>query len=203
MRVNTTNYRNLGFRNFALTETQLFPIRSKWNSANDLYEANAYLETEVNLDLVTVSRPFGLKTGIPETPSESLVLYTKIEILGEFNKVPKGFINQTTWVTEQHGGSPLLTLPKEDWGTAFVPFVKSGSDRWVDIVLNNFDDKGHPFHLVCFPYCALFISANIMVFSMATTSLFWLYTRRELVATTRRTTRLSLRKSLLVDHSTS
>jgi hypothetical protein len=85
---------------------------------------------------------------MPEIASESLVLYTKIEILGEFNNTPRGFINQTTWQLKNHEYSPLLASDRIKWGNAFVPYIEYGSDRWVDIVLNNFDDKGHPFHLV-------------------------------------------------------
>jgi hypothetical protein len=102
------------------------------------------------LDLANVAGRSRLTTGMTEIPSESLVLYTKIEILGEFNNTPKGFINQTTWKAERYERFPLLALDKTDWGNAFVPFLRSGSNRWIDIVLNNFDDRGHPFHLVCY-----------------------------------------------------
>jgi hypothetical protein len=91
---------------------------------------------------------------MPAIAGESLVLYTKIEILGEYNNTPKGFINQTTWEAEYYERSPLLALDRTGWGNAFIPYLESGTDRWVDIVLNNFDDKGHPFHLVINePYC--------------------------------------------------
>ncbi|EHK96357.1 putative Laccase-2 [Glarea lozoyensis 74030] len=99
------------------------------------------------LDLARVAGPPRVTTGMPKTPSQTLVLYTKVEILGEFGNRPRGFINQSTWEAERLEKMPLLALDKTAWGNAFVPFVKTGEDRWVDIVLNNFDDRGHPFHL--------------------------------------------------------
>jgi hypothetical protein len=109
---------------------------------------NVATEPAKALDLAKIAGLSTLKTGMPAIANESLVLYTKIEILGEYNNTPKGFINQTTWQAEPRERSPLLSLDRASWGNAFVPYIKSGSDRWIDIVLNNFDDKGHPFHLV-------------------------------------------------------
>jgi hypothetical protein len=82
---------------------------------------------------------------ISETP---ILLYTKIEILSEFRNIPIGFINRTSWGMTRASPLPLLALNRHGWGKAFVPRIDSGPNVWVDIVLNNMDDRGHPFHLV-------------------------------------------------------
>lgn len=101
-----------------------------------------------SFDLTTASGP---TSNLATVANETVVLYTKIEILGEYNNAPKGFINQTSWETKRSNFLPLLALNRSDWGNEFVPYIQTGEDRWVDIVLNNFDDRGHPFHLVCPP----------------------------------------------------
>ena len=138
---------------------------------------------------------------MPESPSEFMVLYTKIEILGEFNNAPRGFINQTTWDAELHEHVPLLALDRTEWADSFVPYIKSGPDRWIDIVLNNFDDRGHPFHLVRRSWHCLSHCTDVGVSSTEMISSFCLSMKQESEVMTRHIILLTPRKHQLVVHS--
>ena len=80
-----------------------------------------------------------------------------MEILARLGNVPVGFINRTTWVAQSSPLEPLMNLPREDWDkNQLVPWIPVSRDKlkatWVDIVVNNLDEKGHPFHLVRIQY---------------------------------------------------
>ncbi|CAG8948828.1 hypothetical protein HYFRA_00001951 [Hymenoscyphus fraxineus] len=137
---------NLQFPNFALTETQSFPITTNLTSP----PPTPLNPTPTPTPLFNLPTATGPPLNLPKSANENLLLYTKIEILGEYNNAPKGFINQTTW--SQPHSRPLITVNRSEWGDVFIPFVKTGREQWVDIVLNNFDDKGHPFHLHGTPF---------------------------------------------------
>ncbi|CAG8977769.1 hypothetical protein HYALB_00011154 [Hymenoscyphus albidus] len=140
---------NLQFPNFALSEAQSFPITTNLTTFSPP-TAPKPTQTPTPTPLFDLLNATGPPLNLPKSADENLVLYTKIEILGEYNNAPKGFINQTTW--SQPHSRPLITVNRSEWGEAFIPFVKSGRERWVDIVLNNFDDRGHPFHLHGTPF---------------------------------------------------
>lgn len=83
-----------------------------------------------------------------------IVLYTKMEILARLGNVPVGFINRTTWAPQSDPYEPLINLPREIWDVhQLVPWIPISRDEskstWVDIIVNNLDEKGHPFHMVC------------------------------------------------------
>jgi FtsP/CotA-like multicopper oxidase with cupredoxin domain len=60
---------------------------------------------------------------------------------------PKGSINHTTWAVSERF-TPLLALERLTWPADPEPFIpETDGAEWIDIVLNNFDDRGHPFHL--------------------------------------------------------
>ncbi|KAG9231822.1 hypothetical protein BJ875DRAFT_443723 [Amylocarpus encephaloides] len=59
----------------------------------------------------------------------------------------EGFINQTSWEITRPRKPPLTALERLGWGDSFIPYIQSGESQWVDIIPNNFDDRGHPFHL--------------------------------------------------------
>jgi len=89
----------------------------------------------------------------PDVVDESILLYTKMEILARLGNVPVGFINRTTWAAQSSPSKPLVKLSREQWDdNQLVPWIPISRDatraKWVDIVVNNFDEKGHPFHLV-------------------------------------------------------
>ncbi|PNY26831.1 L-ascorbate oxidase [Tolypocladium capitatum] len=92
------------------------------------------------------------------SPQETAVLYSTMRVRAADHNRPVGAINHTSWVVSDPGQPPLLSLDREEWADAVgqptsaqtlkVPwFRQAGQGRWIELVLNNFDDKGHPFHL--------------------------------------------------------
>jgi hypothetical protein len=80
-----------------------------------------------------------------EHANQTVLIYNHLEMLAHFDHIPMGFMNRTNWVPQEE---PLIHLPRSEWDEhQFVPQFK-GNSEWVDIVVNNRDDKGHPFHLV-------------------------------------------------------
>jgi len=92
-----------------------------------------------------------------------MVLYTKTMKLSRFNHRPKGFMNHTSWQPQSSPRLPLLSLPRSLWdGNQLIPWIKAsgaenGQSGWVDVVLNNLDDGGHPFHLHGYDFFVLAI----------------------------------------------
>ncbi|KAG0648377.1 Diphenol oxidase 2 [Hyphodiscus hymeniophilus] len=81
---------------------------------------------------------------MPESAGQTILVYTHIEMPAHDDQVTIGYMNQTNWIPQVE---PLLYVPREQWDNhQFMPTVKATED-WVDIVVNNFDDQGHPFHL--------------------------------------------------------
>jgi hypothetical protein len=82
-----------------------------------------------------------------DSKSPGLVIYTKMEVLARLGNVPSGFINRTTWAPQTFLAQPLIEMEMEMWDqNQLVPGVEVG--RWVDIVVNKLNNRGHPFHLV-------------------------------------------------------
>lgn len=90
---------------------------------------------------------------MPEKAVMTLVLYTATQKLSHLHNVPHGFMNETTWSPQGHPQLPLINLPREQWdANQFVPRIDGSNfsgmkGPWVDLVVNNLDDGGHPFHL--------------------------------------------------------
>jgi hypothetical protein len=97
-------------------------------------------------DLSTVVSPFDADPPMPKFANQTILVYTHIEMRSQFDHIiPVGFMNQTNWIPPPE---PLIGLPREQWDEhQFMPEIRANGD-WVDIVVNNVDDKGHPFHLV-------------------------------------------------------
>lgn len=90
---------------------------------------------------------------------ETCVLYTKMSIRSSFHERPVGQVNHSAWVLADPSWPPLLALDRADWGNVTVqpntiaelqvPWYRdSANTKWMELVINNMDDKGHPFHLV-------------------------------------------------------
>ena len=71
-----------------------------------------------------------------------------MEVLAHLDNVPAGFINRTSWAPQI---DPLISSPRNSWDknqlVPRVPMSTAEQAVWVDIVVNNLDEKGHPFHL--------------------------------------------------------
>ena len=80
--------------------------------------------------------------------NQTLLIYTHLEMLAHYDHIPMGYMNRTNWIPQD---DPLIEVSRIEWSEhQFVPVIE-GNGEWVDIVVNNLDDKGHPFHLVGVP----------------------------------------------------
>jgi hypothetical protein len=76
---------------------------------------------------------------------QNFVIYSSIQILNRLLSRPKGFVNHTYWESQD---LPLISLNRESWNVhQLVPWTGSKA-TWVQLVINNIDGTGHPFHLV-------------------------------------------------------
>ncbi|KAF2103099.1 putative laccase-2 [Rhizodiscina lignyota] len=114
--------RDLAFPNLALVSTQQFPVEAVGQ----------------------------ISEGVSQKPNDTLVLYTNIEYLTRYGNIPKGFVNRTSW-TLSPSVAPLVALGRfQRPSDVFIPAIavsEPGKEKDVIVVLNNMDDKSHPFHL--------------------------------------------------------
>lgn len=100
---------------------------------------------ETNFDLQT-AKGFPLVDPLPEA-NDQFVIYSAIEILNRLHGFPTGFLNRTHWKPQN---PPLLSIERQAWDEhQLVPWTGS-KPTWIDLVINNLDGTGHPFHLVSF-----------------------------------------------------
>ncbi|KAF1734621.1 Laccase-1 [Beauveria bassiana] len=144
-------------KNWALTRIQDFPL--KWRRLS----ASSHVRHDVRetVDVFNMKNAHGvqvpLESGIHKAPAETALLYTSLAINNFKHDEPWGEINHTSWVWKDPTAKPLLALDRDEWAngteqantlrTFRAPWYKDGHDRWIDLVVNNVDDKGHPFHL--------------------------------------------------------
>ncbi|PLB48849.1 hypothetical protein P170DRAFT_455674 [Aspergillus steynii IBT 23096] len=143
------------FPNPALTPVQRFftspSDENDFNSPHDL--------TDISISTLDLSRiPSSQPTLSYLSQSRDLkpqvhVVYTKIQKLSINHNIPYGFFNHTSWAPQRDPPLPLNILPKEKWDqNQFSISTTPASDTntepvWVDLVVNNLDEGGHPFHL--------------------------------------------------------
>lgn len=152
---------NMPLVNFALKRIQSFSI--EWNGAGNTEKtpAHGFAEKPVvdvfNLaDAMGQSPPTDL--GRSRGPLQHAVLYSTMKIRAAKHNQPVGSINHSSWTSPKPNTLPLLSLDRDEWAKAVpqptkvhefdVPWFKvSGPDEWIELTINNFDDKGYPFHL--------------------------------------------------------
>ncbi len=142
--------RNFKKKNLALTPEQRFPvILDKKTTAKRLAKSVVPASDPSVLDLSAINGTALSPNVMRENPSQIVLVYTRVELLAHLGNSPKGFINRTYWEPQS---VPLIEMGRQDWDEhQLVPFIPRSED-WVDIVINNVDEKGHPFHLVSTPY---------------------------------------------------
>ena len=127
--------------NAALTVSQEFPLRL------DPPVRQSAPQNNKHFDLSTLTSPL-LSNRLPETPNQTILLYTKTLKLAHLSNIPHGFLNQTSWKPQS---PPLTQLSRSSYdANQFVPLVRLAEDdapRWLEVVLNNLDEDDHPFHL--------------------------------------------------------
>ncbi|KAJ5689933.1 hypothetical protein N7462_004325 [Penicillium macrosclerotiorum] len=84
---------------------------------------------------------------LPLVAHETHVVYTKIQKMAINENEPWGYFNSTSWRPQQQPRVPLIDLPRAQWDKNQFSISTGPEPIWVDIVLNNLDDGGHPFHL--------------------------------------------------------
>lgn len=142
--------------NQALTSTQTFPIdnpkklqgkpRPGAPSTHVKYQSRPkhVVNTNATFDLTTAVGPEILEP-MPQFADQTVLVYTHVDMLAHHDHVPMGYMNRTNWIPQ---AEPLIYLPRKQWDEhQFMPQVEA-TGEWVDIVVNNIDDKGYPFHLV-------------------------------------------------------
>ena len=145
----TLDPQSLKWPNLALTAEQHFSITTEQTSPDSLSHSRSAELPSLEFpgqDLTTLGGAELIANDMPAIADHTMVLYSTISYLARFENRPKGFINHTSW-SMPHTDLPLLTKCRNDWPEPppFIPQVSAGD--WVDIVLNNLDDKAHPFHL--------------------------------------------------------
>lgn len=115
-----------------------------------------------SIDIQNLPSIEDILSDIPRSASVDIteVVYAKVQKLSIRHNVPYGFFNRTSWLPQSDPSTPLIDLAREKWDknqltftahTAQSPPMNAKSDHdgtWVDLIVNNLDDSGHPFHLV-------------------------------------------------------
>ncbi|KAG6077275.1 hypothetical protein E4U15_004773 [Claviceps sp. LM218 group G6] len=140
--------------NPALTRMQEFPL--KWTQP-DSRSTIARGDRRELVDVINLRDAQGISTALDKVATEKALLYTSLAINSFKNNEPWGELNHTSWMWKDPYAKPLLAINATVWqnGTeqanpfrAFkVPRFEAGEERWMDLVVNNVDDRGHPFHL--------------------------------------------------------
>jgi FtsP/CotA-like multicopper oxidase with cupredoxin domain len=129
------------------------PIRHPHSIRSRIRESHSNL---TYFDLQTAQNFYTLPH--PPSPPSNMVLYTTTMKLAQNRNIPKGFMNHTSWSPQTSPPLPLSLITRSSWDTnQFIPHIASPISNststveteapWIDIVLNNLDDGGHPFHL--------------------------------------------------------
>lgn len=139
------------FPNPALTPNQTFLI-----SAEDASEAQLTTKNEKpnsHLDIQNIPSPVDILSLLPSYANTTEIVYVKTQKFAINHNVPYGYFNHTSWAPQQNPPVPLNGLPREKWDKKQLALVVGNEEQekgsiWVDLVVNNLDDTGHPFHLV-------------------------------------------------------
>ncbi|OAQ85964.1 laccase IV [Purpureocillium lilacinum] len=143
--------------NPALTSKQLFPLI--WTDPSDAAFRRKQKTAVVEIyDLDNTEAPRIPDSSMLRTdPVEVALLYTSLAINSFKNDEPWGELNHTSWVWKDPTAKPLLAMDNATWANGTVqanpmrdfrvPWFETGDERWLELVVNNVDDKGHPFHL--------------------------------------------------------
>jgi hypothetical protein len=144
------HHRDFLIPNIALTPTQSFPISLTYPKT-PRRSPTPYRKINPPPHYFDLSTASGQTSSLDLFPAEAdqviNVFANVITSTLDLNK-PKGRMNDTSWKVQETPPLPLLALDREQWDkNQLVPWT--GKDpKWVDIVVNNIDFTGHPFHLV-------------------------------------------------------
>ncbi|KIX09093.1 uncharacterized protein Z518_00171 [Rhinocladiella mackenziei CBS 650.93] len=143
---------NFKYPNPALNPRQTFPVKARSNLGYDKDIARPELEfynLQAAVSTISPWRPW------PNDPLK-FVIYTTTLKLAKHHNIPMGFINHTSWSPQASPPEPLISLSRKEFDhnqlSPQIPLLTNrtedeASGGWVDIIINNLDDGGHPFHL--------------------------------------------------------
>ncbi len=143
---------NFKYPNPALNPIQNFPVQT---IADNVGMALPVPEVE-HYNLQAASSNSSLRVAWPEQPLK-FVIYTTTLKLAKHHNIPMGFINHTSWSPQAEPPEPLISISRSQYDrnqlSPRIPLFRKGtadtglSKGWVEVVINNLDDGGHPFHL--------------------------------------------------------
>lgn len=140
------------YPNSALSKTQAFPVTLVTPSRPSSKPAEpappGIQEASIDIQRALPEVSSGHQH-FPLTANKTLVIYTTTLKLARLSNIPHGFMNHTSYKPQSNPPQPVISLPRGAWdGNQFIPYIFTSVDPvWVDIVINNLDDGGHPFHL--------------------------------------------------------
>ncbi|KAK5730896.1 hypothetical protein LTR15_000834 [Elasticomyces elasticus] len=140
LELDTTNFK---YPNPTLNPLQRVPVR--WHGMAHPGIAVGLPHTHVNIQELKALHD--VSNLMPAKADMTFVLYAMTQKLAHLKNVPHGFINNTYWEPQS---PPLISLDRTQYDkqqfVINIPFIPD-APLWVDIVLNNLDEEGHPFHL--------------------------------------------------------
>jgi FtsP/CotA-like multicopper oxidase with cupredoxin domain len=134
------------YQNDALTMKHQFQLSWTGDSNEISGEGTDALQT---LDIQGVKSLHTQSEAAASSADRTIVLYAVTQRLAHLDNEPHGFINNTMWPSSP-SNSALISEPPASWSANhFIPNIpyNVSSPLWIDIVLNNRDEEGHPFHL--------------------------------------------------------
>ncbi|KAJ5535848.1 hypothetical protein N7513_009034 [Penicillium frequentans] len=131
------------FMNPSLNPNQTFPT----NFMSPAVPPIRPLEIRNKIDINTTPSASSVLQSLPLRPDQTFVVYTKIQKLSFNHNMPFGIFNKTTWSPQEDPLIPLIGLPRTKWDKNQFAITIGPDPAWIDIVVNNLDDGGHPFHM--------------------------------------------------------
>jgi hypothetical protein len=139
------------YPNPALTPNQTFVINPDY--APEVQSTTYGDKKGSHLDIQHIPSPAHILSSLPQRANITDIVYVKTQKFSINHNVPYGYFNHTSWAPQQDPPIPLNGLPREQWdkkqlALAVGDRAQESGPVWVDLVVNNLDDTGHPFHLV-------------------------------------------------------
>ncbi|KAF9890278.1 hypothetical protein FE257_006192 [Aspergillus nanangensis] len=145
------------YPNPALTLNQTFDMSApSGHESNGLSSPNRADSKAINIQALPSAEYILAQLPQTATVNRTEVVYTKIQKLSIRHNVPYGFFNRTSWLPQADPPVPLIDLPREKWDKNQLGIAVNGlfdtagaiqEPVWVDLIVNNLDEGGHPFHL--------------------------------------------------------
>ncbi|KAG6006943.1 hypothetical protein E4U21_006562 [Claviceps maximensis] len=143
--------------NPALTRMQEFPFRwTQSHRSSSSSSSKKIGESHKPVHAFNLQNAQGHPEALEKVSADTALLYTSLSINAFKNNEPWAELNHTSWMWQDPYEKPLLAMNKDAWHSGTeqanplrifkVPRFEAGEQRWMDLVVNNVDDRGHPFH---------------------------------------------------------